>query len=29
MMHDIGKVALVQCYPGIFPLIVSEMEAQK
>ena len=29
MMHDIGKVALVQCYPGIFPLIISEMEAQK
>tara|TARA_B100000674_G_C37947058_1_gene965401 strand:- start:456 stop:2465 length:2010 start_codon:yes stop_codon:yes gene_type:complete len=29
MMHDIGKVALVQCYPGIFPLIVNEMEAQK
>mgnify|MGYP003327568849 CR=1 FL=1 len=29
MMHDIGKVALVQCYPGIFPLILNEMEAQK
>ena len=28
-MHDIGKVALAQCYPGIFPLILNEMEAQK
>jgi|GEM_PF-226162 len=28
MMHDIGKVALVQCYPGILPLIFAEMEKQ-
>lgn len=28
MMHDIGKVALVQCYPGLFPLIVEELQKQ-
>ena len=28
MIHDIGKVAMVQSYPGLFPLIVEEMEQQ-
>ncbi len=28
MMHDIGKVALVQSYPGLFPLIVEELQNQ-
>jgi HD-like signal output (HDOD) protein len=28
MMHDIGKIALVHAYPGIFSAIVSVMEAQ-
>ena len=28
MMHDIGKVAMVHAYPGLFPLIVETMEAQ-
>ena len=26
MMHDLGKVALVYCYPGLFPAIVDGLE---
>ena len=26
MMHDIGKAAMVQAYPGLFPQLVEEME---
>jgi len=29
MMHDIGKVALVQSYPGLFPLIIEVLEKQR
>jgi two-component system, chemotaxis family, chemotaxis protein CheY len=29
MMHDIGKVAMVHAYPGLFPMIIQTMEAQK
>ena len=28
MMHDIGRVAMVVSYPGLFPAIVEELEAQ-
>ena len=28
MMHDIGKVAMVTSYPGLFPAIVEELENQ-
>ncbi len=28
MMHDIGKVALIQAYPGLFPMIVKELQDQ-
>ena len=28
MMHDIGKVAMVHAYPGLFPMIIETMEAQ-
>jgi two-component system, chemotaxis family, chemotaxis protein CheY len=28
MMHDIGKVALIQAYPGLFPMIVEELQNQ-
>lgn len=28
MMHDIGKVALIQAYPGLFPLTVEELQNQ-
>ncbi|MFH1567028.1 MAG: HDOD domain-containing protein [Gemmatimonadota bacterium] len=27
MMHDLGKVAMVRCYPGLFPLLLAELEA--
>jgi two-component system, chemotaxis family, chemotaxis protein CheY len=28
MMHDIGKVALIQAYPGLFSMIVEELQNQ-
>ncbi|MFC1525615.1 HDOD domain-containing protein [Candidatus Latescibacterota bacterium] len=27
MMHDLGKVAMVRCYPGLFPMLLSEQES--
>lgn len=26
LMHDIGKAAMIQAYPGLFPLLIEEME---
>ena len=28
MMHDIGKVALVQSYPGLYPIIIDELKRE-
>jgi HD-like signal output (HDOD) protein len=28
MMHDIGKVALVHSYPGLFPMIIQDLETK-
>lgn len=26
MVHDLGKVAMVRCYPGLFPMLLTELE---
>ena len=28
MMHDIGKVALIQSYPGLYPVICEELQRE-
>ena len=28
MMHDIGKVALIQSYPGLYPIIIDELKRE-
>ena len=28
MMHDIGKVALIQSYPGLYPIIIEELRRE-
>ncbi len=29
LLHDVGKVTMAHAYPGLFPLILSELEGKK